>query len=396
MSNTNKIWKSQNYFFDDIIKEYIKEHPELNLSEALWYRDSMDLEYFDVDYYSKRRSKKCRVTSQLTNIQMLSNKQLQYKGLVDFKGGDCPDYLPETFSFTNTKESIENLKEHFNNSRQWIIKPVGGSFRNGVQVVKTWDALHQAVTKSRFPNWVLQRFISPPALCNGRKFHFRVYVLVVKTAKGLDLYIYRKGIMYFAKQPYQLTQTKPNHDHAESLLSGGLSTENSFVFPDKFAKCFNQNLFDYNIFPQMCNIVQDTIMSVHQQLQCPNRNRPDYCCFKLLGYDILCDSNFQLYLGEINARRITFKYPPEWMKRQLYFNLLDIVLRNHNDEKNDFYHLQNYPIMENFQVKKQTRKDSSIIKYLTPTHTYQWIGRVVITFLVLLVLYKIVVELVSY
>ena len=99
-------------------------------------RDTPDLDYFDVDYYSRRRCRKCRVTSQLTNIQMLSNKQQQYKRLVDFKG-ECPDYLPETFSFT--RDETHTLKHHFNNTRSWIIKPVGGSFRNGVQVVKSWE-----------------------------------------------------------------------------------------------------------------------------------------------------------------------------------------------------------------------------------------------------------------
>ena len=361
--STVKTWKSDNYFFDKIIKDYMKSHPELGCSKSLWYRDTPNLDYFDVDYYSRQRCRKCRVTSQLTNIHMLSNKQQQYNKLVDFKG-ECPDYLPETFSFT--RDETHTLKHHFNNTRSWIIKPVGGSFRNGVQVVKSWEEMHLAVQKSRWKQWVLQRFISPPALCDGRKFHFRVYVLVVKTAQSLDLYIYRQGIMYFAQKPYQLTQIPANEgknqkqgDHAEALLSGGLSTENSFVFPKKFAECFNQHMFDHNIFPQMCHIVQDTIMSVQNEIMCPNTKNPDYKCFKLLGYDILCDQNFQLYLGEINARRITFKYPPPWMKRQLYHNLLDIVLRDTVDSKNQFYHLQNYPIQEHFQSSKS--KSSKIV-----------------------------------
>ena len=71
----SKIWKSNNYFFDPIIKDYFKKNPGLELSPALWYRDTPRLDFFDVDYYSKKRCRKCRVTSQLTNIQMLSNKK---------------------------------------------------------------------------------------------------------------------------------------------------------------------------------------------------------------------------------------------------------------------------------------------------------------------------------
>ena len=87
------------------------------------------------------------------------------------------------------------MRHHFNDTRPWIIKPVGGSFRKGVTVVKTWKALTDTVNKYKWRDWVLQRFITPPALCDGRKFHFRVYVLVVKSYQSLDVYIYRKGII---------------------------------------------------------------------------------------------------------------------------------------------------------------------------------------------------------
>ena len=80
-----KTWKSDNYFFDKIIKDYMNSHPELGCSKSLLHRDTPDLDYFDVDYYSRRRCRKCRVTSQLTNIQMLSNKQQQYKRLKTLK-----------------------------------------------------------------------------------------------------------------------------------------------------------------------------------------------------------------------------------------------------------------------------------------------------------------------
>ena len=176
------VWKSDNFFFNKTIKEYFKQHPELQLSPALWYRDQKSLDFFDVDYYSKKRCKKCRVTSQITDVKMLSNKKIQYQKLVDFKG-EKPDYLPETIPFT--KDSMEYLKPHFNNTRQWIIKPLGGSFRKGVKVVKTWDEMYQWVNDTPWNTWILQHFIEHPALCNGKKFHFRVYVLVVKQDSNL-------------------------------------------------------------------------------------------------------------------------------------------------------------------------------------------------------------------
>ena len=62
------------------------------------------------------------------------------------------------------------------------------------------------------------------------------------------------------------------------------------------------------------------------KLSCYNTNQINYKCYKLLGYDILIDENYKLYLGEINVRLITFKYPPPKFKNILYRDILDLVL----------------------------------------------------------------------
>ena len=42
------VWKSENFFFNKTIKEYFKQHQELQMSPALWYRDQKSLDFFDM------------------------------------------------------------------------------------------------------------------------------------------------------------------------------------------------------------------------------------------------------------------------------------------------------------------------------------------------------------
>ena len=43
-------------------------------------------------------------------------------------------------------------------------------------------------------------------------------------------------------------------------------------------------------------------------LVCVNNKIKNFKCYKLLGYDILINEDFKLYLGEINSRTVNVKF----------------------------------------------------------------------------------------
>ena len=71
------------------------------------------------------------------------------------------------------------------------------------------------------------------------------------------------------------------------------------------------------------------------------------------------------------------------MKRQLYHNLLDIVLRDRVDSKNQFYHLQNFPIQEHFVSKSKSTKTVYRIDY-----------KILVGYLILLMIALVIVYLI--
>ena len=94
--------------------------------------------------------------------------------------------------------------------------------------------------------------------------------------------------------------------------------------------------------------MKETVDSVKNKLKCYNTNNNNFLCYKLFGYDILIDDKFRLYLGEINARLITFKYPPINFKKKFYTNILDLILYNKENRFTLVFESYRLSLKENF------------------------------------------------
>ena len=80
-------------------------------------------------------------------------------------------------------------------------------------------------------------------------------------------------------------------------------------------------IFKTKILPKIEQIVKETVDVVSDKIMCPNIVE-DYKCYKMIGYDILGDKNYNLYLAEINTRLISLKYPPPYFKKEFYCRMV--------------------------------------------------------------------------
>eukprot|EP00937_MAST-01D_sp_MAST-1D-sp2_P002412 g2412.t1 len=82
----------------------------------------------------------------------------------------------------------------------WILKPSITNQARGIAIVRSRGELLRALHETAdMREWVLQRYLHRPLLVDGRKFHLRVYVLVVGS---IAVHVYPEYLALFALDKY--------------------------------------------------------------------------------------------------------------------------------------------------------------------------------------------------
>ena len=306
-------YTNKNKFFSEIIDELLKKKLKKDLDEGSNY-------LCDIDYVYRFNYGKCKIASQLNKSDILGNKWNQYENYVKWCINNKLDnklrFIPTTYKISKTNMNKVLLEKLFKKNNKWIIKPINGSFRAGIHVVKSYKDLLNWINQYINTHWILQYYIDNPLTLEYKKFNFRIYVLLIKTENYTQVLIYNKGYMFLSQKQYD-----PNSLEDDSNLSGGDTQDVMRLYPNIFIKKYGYKNYK-TILQQINEIVKYTMLATIDKLKCINSKKKNYKCYKLLGYDILIDKNFKCHLGEINSRTVNVKYPI----KNMYENLLKIIL----------------------------------------------------------------------
>ena len=306
-------YTNKNKFFADIIDDKLKNDNIIHDP-----KDSVNNYLCDIDYVYRFNYGKCNIVSQLKQTGILGNKWFQYKNFVDWckkNNKEVPDYIPETHLIHKNKIDEKLVKKLFENKKKWIVKPENASFRAGIHVVNNYNSLVEWIGKYVNNKWIIQDYIDNPLKIDNKKMHFRIYVLLIKTVKYTQVVIYNKGYIFLSTKDYN----KELLDD-DSNLSGGDSWDQMRLYPHKLIEQYG--LKNYRkVLTQINEIVKTTMRATIDDLVCVNNKIKDFKCYKLLGYDILINEDFKLYLGEINSRTVNVKFPI----KNMYENLIEII-----------------------------------------------------------------------
>tara|TARA_B110001452_G_scaffold27923_1_gene21892 strand:+ start:870 stop:2012 length:1143 start_codon:yes stop_codon:yes gene_type:complete len=306
-------YTNKNKFFADIIDDKLKND---NIIKDP--KDSINNYLCDIDYVYRFNYGKCNIVSQLKQTGILGNKWFQYKNFVDWckkNNKEVPDYIPETHLIHKNNIDEKLVKKLFENKKKWIVKPENASFRAGIHVVNNYNSLVEWIGKYVNNKWIIQDYIDNPLKIDNKKMHFRIYVLLIKTVKYTQVVIYNKGYIFLSAKEYN----KELLDD-DSNLSGGDSWDQMRLYPHKLIEQYG--LKNYRkVLKQINEIVKTTMRATIDDLVCVNNKVKNFKCYKLLGYDILINEDFKLYLGEINSRTVNVKFPI----KNMYENLIEII-----------------------------------------------------------------------
>ena len=302
------------YLTDEKIDNYFKPKgwgKAKNKEPTLLYLDSID-HIGDKKYYSYH--------SFIKNLTGESKHLMTDKSNLAFM---LPlKYLMKTFLY-DTKENINDYKGLFRGNKKWILKPVKGREGIGIRTVKNFEELkdhfQNKIKRINFKGikeknkWVIQEYIDDPMLYENRKFHFRVYFLIV----GKEIYYFSRYMIYTADEEYK------NEDYANVKIHDShysLKSIRNRMFPDDFKiPSKDEDLINKQ--------VHDIFKKLKGAIKLPMNCYPeDRNCYEIFAADIMVLKDYKLKVLEFNH---SIGYPESVDKRYpLFENQLDIVL-NH-------------------------------------------------------------------
>jgi tubulin polyglutamylase TTLL5 len=209
------------------------------------------------------------------------------------------DFFPETFSMPEDYFQFQQtaLAEP---EQLWIKKPKNLSRGRGIDMVR-----HHA-TVPFDSEWIIQRYLSNPHLCQGRKYVLRCYVLVT-SVEPLRFYWYQDGFAKLASETYSVDDldnlyrhlTNPDinekNDAAESAIT--------FISFQKYREWLNSEGHDDKVFfTQLKELITLTVIAAREAMRKRTKRLTENStgCYELIGLDCMVDDNIKPWIIECN------------------------------------------------------------------------------------------------
>jgi tubulin--tyrosine ligase len=263
--------------------------------------------FVNIKEYITTNSLKPKRTSYYSDMFKCDINNLNY--------GNCKIMIPES---------------HYLGDNLWLVKPtdlfggkciqISDSFQGIEKIVKKfYEGIEKNITeysesdsssgeeikinnKYRASTVLVQKYIESPLLYYGRKFDIRMWALI---DSDMNLYCFREGHLKTTSKEYSTKTTDKfvhitNYSmqkHTNNFEKFEIGNEVSFKdFQNCLNKTYNGIDFYSHFLPQMHEIMILTALSVKDKINKKERK----FCYLILGYDFMIDTNFKVWLIEIN------------------------------------------------------------------------------------------------
>ncbi|GIX60882.1 tubulin-tyrosine ligase family protein [Babesia caballi] len=229
---------------------------------------------------------------------------------------DCP-YLyseaacPKTFLFPRGHSKVVRTLRA---GVPMIIKPSAGSMGNGIRVITSPEQIPPAV--ARGSQYICQVYIARPMLMGGRKFDFRLYLLITNVGGGFHAFLSKLGIVRVCIHAYKrpdaencadsfmhLTNYSINRHHEKFQRSVDLEDDigHKRTLRSALETLNNAHGVDVDdVWRQMSTLSEAAASILYPAVQL-NAKGSDAYSFQIIGLDMLLDEKGKMWLLEVNA-----------------------------------------------------------------------------------------------
>jgi hypothetical protein len=234
--------------------------------------------------------------------------------------------------------------------RTWILKPALGLQGTDIYISNNSRNVIRYISKKvKYTDWVLSEYIDKPFLLKikgnsesgakfndsiGRKVHIRIYVLFTIINGIKHIYLYDDSLLFSAVKEYSSKNFKNVYSNLTNLhlgsiyynkklkINGDLAYKDlSFPLKETVNEIFGANFYKKVVFPQIKNMLSVIFDNSKDYIQ-------DNNAFHRMAIDIMPDSQFKLYLLEINAHPGMNAPDYHWNGLSDYLVALSNVLNN--------------------------------------------------------------------
>lgn len=267
-------------------------------------------------------------------------------------------FFPRTWSPWNEQAQ---LTQYIAAARQrrivkyFILKPESGCQGRGILITR--DPL-TTITTNALTNYVVQEYLHRPLLLEGKKFDLRVYVLLT-SIRHPSIFMFNDGLVRICAEDYEaptednakqsckhLTNYAVNKKSAEYIFNtdaehGDVGNKRNFRFLNRWLEENGHSAAA--LWEQVGVLVTKTILSAQPNIaqvydSCfPTCYNDGYCCFEVLGFDVMIDHRLKPWLIEVNhTPSFATDTPLDYdIKSKLIAETWDIIDCKANDYEKD-------------------------------------------------------------
>eukprot|EP00933_Yihiella_yeosuensis_P061481 TRINITY_DN64294_c0_g1_i1.p1 TRINITY_DN64294_c0_g1~~TRINITY_DN64294_c0_g1_i1.p1 ORF type:complete len:772 (-),score=175.13 TRINITY_DN64294_c0_g1_i1:72-2387(-) len=229
-----------------------------------------------------------------------------------------------------------NPQFHIGGSRNiWILKPAGRARGEGIFLSSDLDKILQnAGQRCEMTTWICQKYIENPLLLKNRKHDLRQWVLVT-CWNPLTVYFWGECYIRLAADEFGSGHDDISNNMRHLTNNAVIAHHPQFDKEDDFWMCmwsqetyqkflsqtYGYDAWEKKVRPAMKQAVLDTLTAVQEPLA---NSKNGECCFEILGYDFMVDTNLGVWLLEVNtspcmeySTSITARLVPEVMEDSL-------------------------------------------------------------------------------
>ena len=213
---------------------------------------------------------------------------------------DLYNFYPQTYILPHEEEQFLSVLK--SSTSDFLIKPDGGSFGNGIRIINSKSKYYPPTSKS-----VAQEYI-PSYLIDNTKFDLRIYVLIASVSP-LRVYIFRDGLCRFCslKSNLKSRYSRITNVALNRNANGSKIEDISRLISDVFSEMSSSGIDVSSIWSQIDDIVLLTILSSYKYLKSAEEEELNSSssfprCFQILGFDILLDQELKPHVLEVNYR----------------------------------------------------------------------------------------------